>query len=272
MHLDQTYSRWKKDGLAANTIRNRHRIISAACVQGVKWGWLRDNPANRATPPPVRTREVIPPSPDEVRGLIEDAQSRNPEMGALLWLAALLGARRGELCALQWQDIDLESRGVCIRHSLDYPRGAPSWILKPTKTHSVRVLSIDETCVRVLAEHRDRCVARNPDRLLHPENFVFSNTIDGTEPLHPDSVSQFVGRRCRSLNLPNLHLHSLRHWMITTALIGGSDVRTVAGRAGHRDASVTLKVYGHFLEAPDREAADHLGSVLSPVGQQQAAG
>ena len=244
MHLDQTYSRWQKDGLAANTIRNRHRIISAACTQGVKWGWLRDNPANRATPPPVRTPEVVPPSPDEVRGLIEDAQLRNPDMGALLWMAALLGARRGELCALRWQDVDLETKVVCIRHSLDYPRGESKWTLKPTKTHSVRMLGIDETCVQVLNEHRDRCVARNPSGPVDPDNFVFSNSIDGEEPLHPDSVSQFVGRRCRSLNLPNLHLHSLRHWMITTALIGGSDVRTVAGRAGHRDASVTLKVYG----------------------------
>jgi integrase len=263
LQLDRTYDGWSRQGLAANSIRNRHRIISAACEQGVKWGWLRNNPASRSTPPPARTPAVVPPTPADVRRLIDDAQLRNPDIGAFLWLAALLGARRGELCALRWQDIDLQTGTVCIAHSLDYPRGDSAWALKPTKTHSVRTLGIDATCSRILAEHRARCTERSPSRSLRPEHFLFSTSIDGTAPLHPDSVSQFVGRRCRALNLPNLHLHSLRHWMVTTALSGGSDVRTVAGRAGHRDASVTLKVYGHFLEAPDRATADHLGNVLS---------
>ena len=63
--------------------------------------------------------------------------------------------------------------------------------------------------------------------------------------------------------MPEIHLHSLRHWMVTTSLVGGTDVRTVAGRAGHRDASMTLRVYAHALEQADREAASRLGRVLS---------
>ena len=53
------------------------------------------------------------------------------------------------------------------------------------------------------------------------------------------------------------------HWMVTTSLIGGTDVRIVAGRAGHRDASMTCRVYAHALEQADREAAGRLGRVLA---------
>jgi hypothetical protein len=62
------------------------------------------------------------------------------------------------------------------------------------------------------------------------------------------------------------HFHELRHFAATTAIAGGADVRTVAGRLGHADPSVTLGVYAHALEARDRELAGFLGSVvLGPV-------
>jgi hypothetical protein len=61
-------------------------------------------------------------------------------------------------------------------------------------------------------------------------------------------------------------MHGLRHFSATTAIAGGADVRTVAGRLGHADASVTLRVYAHALEARDRELATMLGTVvLGPV-------
>jgi integrase len=59
------------------------------------------------------------------------------------------------------------------------------------------------------------------------------------------------------------HLHGLRHFAATQMIGGGHDVRTVAGRLGHRDASTTLKVYSHFLPERDRDAADFLGKALT---------
>ena len=265
LHLDRAYAEWTRDGLASNTVRNRHTIISAACAQGVKWGSLPENPARKATPPPVRTPEVIPPTPEEVRHLIDAAKKRNPEMAALLWMAALLGARRGELCALRWSDVDFVTKSVRIRNSLDYPPGKTTWTIKRTKTHSTRTVSLDTIALRVLNEHFDRCDQRSPEGVDLLDGFVFSNSIDGSEPWHPDSVSQFVRRKCQQLKMPQVHLHSLRHWMITTALTSGGDVTTIAGRAGHRDPSVTLKIYGHFLESADRETANRLGKALTEI-------
>ncbi len=263
LQLDRAYAAWTRDGLTGSSVRNRHTIISAACTQGVKWKWLPDNPARKATPPPIRTPEIAPPSPEQVRQLIDAARERNPEMATLLWMAALLGARRGELCALRWADIDFVSKTVQINTSLDYPRGASTWTVKPTKTHSTRIVSLDPTALKVMKEHYHRCERRKPEGIDLSNGFVFSSTIDGSEPWHPDSVSQFVSRRCQELKMPEVHLHSLRHWMITTALTSGGDVTTIAGRAGHRDPSVTLKVYGHLLASADREAANNLGRVLT---------
>lgn len=56
-----------------------------------------------------------------------------------------------------------------------------------------------------------------------------------------------------------MRLHDLRHFVASQLLGAGIDVRTVAGRLGHRNAATTLNVYAHFLEQADRGAADLIG-------------
>ena len=96
-----------------------------------------------------------------------------------------------------------------------------------------------------------------------PNAFVFSNAADGSEPWFPDSVSRSFKRLCEKEGVPDVRLHDLRHFVATQLLSAGVDVRTVAGRLGHRNAATTLNVYAHFVEQTDRAAADIMGGVLS---------
>ena len=98
---------------------------------------------------------------------------------------------------------------------------------------------------------------------LVEDAFVFSNSPDGGEPWFPDSVSRSFKRLCVREGLHNVRLHDLRHFVATQLLGAGVDVRTVAGRLGHRNAATTLNVYAHFLEQTDRAAADIIGQVIA---------
>ncbi|MFP5369285.1 MAG: tyrosine-type recombinase/integrase [Actinomycetes bacterium] len=51
-------------------------------------------------------------------------------------------------------------------------------------------------------------------------------------------------------------LHDLRHWSATMAISAGHDVRTVAGRLGHANPAMTLRVYAHAVEAADEAVAN----------------
>ena len=82
-------------------------------------------------------------------------------------------------------------------------------------------------------------------------------------PWFPDSVTRSFGRLCTAAGLSGIRLHDLRHYVATRLLTSGVDVRTVAGRLGHRDASTTLNVYSHFIEQADRGAADLLGALFA---------
>ena len=69
------------------------------------------------------------------------------------------------------------------------------------------------------------------------------------------------------LGLKDVRLHDLRHFTATQLIGAGVDVRTVAGRLGHSDPSLTLRVYSHVIEERDRAAAAILGRVLGPSGR-----
>jgi integrase len=95
-----------------------------------------------------------------------------------------------------------------------------------------------------------------------PDAFVFSPEPDGAVPYRPDTVTGFFIRVRDGLGLRGLRLHDLRHFTATQLIGAGVDVRTVAGRLGHSDPSVTLRVYAHVLEEHDRAAAAVMGRVL----------
>ncbi len=248
--------------LAPATIRRIHGILRRALGQGVRWGWLAANPAAAASPPRVVTREIKPPAPSEVARLFALAQEADPELAAFVVLAAATGARRSEVLALRWRDIDLDAGSVGIGRAIVMGPSGP--VEKDTKTHSARKVSLDPNDLghdapAPGARGGQGCGVRGEGS---PTAFVFSQEVDGSEPWRPDSTTRAFARLCRRAGLEGVRLHDLRHYVATRLLASGVDVRTVAGRLGHRDAATTLNVYSHFLAGADREAANVLGRLF----------
>lgn len=115
--LDALYAPMVHAGKSPSTVRQHHAILSGAFGQAVKWGWCPINVAKMTSPPVVRPKRIVPPTPDQVRAIAKLAEERNPDLAALIMLAAVTGARRGELCALRWSDLDLPSGRSPAFHS-----------------------------------------------------------------------------------------------------------------------------------------------------------
>src|SRR5665213_4038168 len=154
--LDKLYARQLAGGLSPSTVLYHHRIIGAALKQGRKWGWVDRNVAEDATPPAARKTETKVPSPEQVTALISEAarpSARNPELATIVILAALTGMRRGELCGLQWGDIDWQSAAVVVRRSIwQTPDGI---VTKGPKSHQARRLVLGEQAMVVLGGRRE---------------------------------------------------------------------------------------------------------------------
>jgi integrase len=262
-HLDRLYRSLSAEGLAPASVRAVHAVLSSALNQAMRWGWIGENVADRATPPPTRRPRLEPPDPATVIRLIEVAkQSRFPELGLFFHVAAVTGARRGELIALRWSSIDSRNLQVLIDRAV--VQVGRQVIEKDTKTHQARRLAIDAGTAALLQEHRIEAERRaGLARVeLDDGSFVFSDDPDGLRPWKPDRVTTAFGRFCHQEGVTGVRFHDLRHFAATRLLSSGVDVRTVSGRLGHATASTTLGVYAHFLQSADQAAADVLGDLL----------
>lgn len=261
---DNGRKRWrtKQAPLSPSSVREVHAILSGALQQAVRWRWIGHNPARLATPPSVKKAKVGPPSVEQVANLLEAALAAEPRFGLFLRMAVILGARRGELCALRWRHVDVEHGEIVIERGIVYVPGEPL-IEQDTKTHSQRRIAADQQTMRLLRTHRAACAAAALElgTSLPESAFVFSYAIDGARPMHPPAVTHKFTRLARQHGI-TCRLHDLRHFMVTNALDGGVALPTVAGRAGHSDGGrVTLATYAHWQRAQDRHAAELLAAL-----------
>ncbi|SFM77562.1 Site-specific recombinase XerD [Pseudonocardia ammonioxydans] len=241
--------------LSNTTIRHVHHVLSGAYKRAVRWRWVATSPVVQAEVPAPKPPDPRPPTPAEAAKLIEEA-SADPDWGALVWFTMTTGARRGEVCALRWRDVDLDGRTVQIRRAIATD-GRRNLVEKDTKTHQQRRVTLDEETTAVLAEHKARAeeAAAQLGRELTGASFVFSQSADSSASLVPSSVGQRYTRMAKRLGLET-HFHGLRHYSATELIAAGMDIRTVAGRLGHGGGGVTtLRVYAAWLAEADQRAA-----------------
>lgn len=253
--------------LSPSSIRGIHWVLSAALGYAMRWRWINRNPIDDIKPPaPVRSKPS-PPSAVEAARLLAEAW-KDEDWGAFVWTAMTTGARRGELCAVQRGEVDLDAAVMVIRTGLKRIDG--ELVRRDTKTHQQRRIALDPETVTVLRELMARQDADAAQLMVtvRPDAFLFSPAPDASTPLIPDTATQRFDRMSRRLGI-NSTLHKLRHYSATELISAGVDIRTVAGRLGHGGGgATTLKVYAAWVSEADQRASEALGRRM-PSGRPQ---
>ncbi len=137
--IDRLYRELRRRGghngkpLAPATVKRTHVILHRGLEQAVRWGWIRMNPAHAAQVPRTSPAKIHPPAPTDLVRLFELAEKYDPSFATFLMLAAATGARRSELLALRWSDLDQTSPRLTLARGVVFgPTGLVEKGPRPT--------------------------------------------------------------------------------------------------------------------------------------------
>jgi integrase len=257
--------------MAKSTIRNIHSILSGAFEAAERWEWIDRNPADSARPPTV-THKKRPATPSAaVVDVIDQARATGQRDIALyLWLVAITGVRRGELCAVQIADIDL-GNGV-LHIAFNYVVKAGQKLRKDTKTHQERYIAIDPVTCALIRETLDetRKALAAVGVTLAPSAFLFSNDPAHSRPWNPDWVTHRVCDLAKAAGA-DLDIKGIRHYTASQLLAAGFDLGNTASRLGHSGGgATTLKHYADPISEVDRRAAAYLAQLTTRSAAQSS--
>ena len=176
------------------------------------------------------------------------------------YVAAMTGARRGEVLALKMSDIDFTNKRMAIRRTLSCV-GYKLEVTKPKTKKSTRSMDLDEKTIAMLQEHHRQQAeewlanGRSGARpsLLFARNGSF---------IHPDRFSKVFRNLVARSGLPVLRLHDLRHTHASLLLLAGQHPKVVQERLGHSSITVTMDLYSHLMPGLQQTAAAELSAMV----------
>ena len=251
--VERWHTRMRKAGLQDAGIKNLHGVLRAALSQAERWGWVSKNVAGIARLKSSKTQQRSVMSLDDVRAVMAAAATIDPAALLALRIAAVAGARRAELAALQWTDV--VDGQLTIDSAIEFVKrgdGSPEMRDAATKTANTRTLTLDPDTLALIETVRAQRQPYGP--------WMFGL---GPELVSPDRLGWWWSRSRKLSGIDaKWRLHDLRHWSATVAIGQGHDVRTVAGRLGHANPAMTLRVYAHAFASADQAVAAGLGEIL----------
>jgi integrase len=253
------YRRLARAGISTHRLQRLHGLLSGAFRRAVTNGWVRSNPCTGVTPDMPTPARLTIPTAAQVAEIVAAA----PEGPRRLFLrvAAITGARRGELVAIQWDDINPARCELVIRRARSVDgTGVPYTHDGKTGRRGHRVLTLDPGTIELLDTHRTVQAVQAELHELPTPVWVFS--IDaGVTPWPPDMGTSTFSAARDAAKIPGVRLHDLRHYVATSMLQDGETPIDVANQLGDTIQTV-LRTYAHFMPGRGADAARRRAATL----------
>lgn len=245
LHVQNLYSAKLSEGLSPRTVQIIHATLHKALKQAVLWSLVAHNVAERVQSPPSRQKEIHPLTRKQVASLLDAAKGDRLE--ALYVLAFSTGMRQGELLALAWGDIDLDSGTLRVSRSIHAGK-----ISEPKTKSSSRTIKLTRRAVAALEhlrEHQDG------------DGFLFC-----TKHGNPISAQNLINRswkpQLQRAGISYRNFHQTRHTVATLLLEQDVNPLIVSQLLGHHDPAFTLRVYTHPSDDVRARAASAMDELL----------
>ena len=246
------------EGVSDRTVWSCHTRIRTALDRAVQDGLIRINPVADCKLPPQNAKEMQLLSREEMQRFLIQAKEEGYYDLFLLELAT--GLRRGEVLALQWDDLDFNTGELHIQRQVYRANG--ELVVSALKTKAaLRTIVLPPTLLGVLKEYRQQVDSR----------WMFPSPSKEDSPLDPATVRKRLQTILVHAGCRKVRFHDLRHLFVTTALENGIDVKTLSTIIGHVSAKTTLNVYTHVTDAMRQTAAAKIDQGIGKCKPQNKA-
>lgn len=242
----------RTSGAAPSTVHNTLDPLRAVYRRALHLDEVSTDPTVRLALPAVRGGRDRIADPAEAEALIDAL----PEPERALWAAALYtGARRGELRALRWSDVDLDAGTIRVERALDDgERGKPGELVETKTAAGRRTVPIVPPLRRLLAEHKLRTGRGDGD-------LVFGRS--DSDPFIPSTVRRRALAAWEAAGLRPIGLHECRHTAASLLIDAGVNDKALSAIMGHASVTITKDRYGHLMPDGVAEAGRLLAARLA---------
>jgi integrase len=257
--IQQLYTQMLNAGLSRRSVEMTGTILRLALKHAVQqYRYIESSPAETVPIPRSRKKPLETWTPEQMRKIL--AVCEHSLYGALFITQAATGARRGELLALRWYNVDLDE--ATIRFDTNRVKAGNEMVEGTLKNDRHKIVPIDAITLASLKAHKKyQAECRLKSKKWLDEGYVFSNRNGG--PLGPQNLARYWKQLIAKADVPYRKPHALRHTHATLLLEAGEPLHVVAERLGHKDAMVTATVYAHVTQQQSKKAADSYAEWLS---------
>ena len=264
--LTQLRKRKNRGGqpIQETTVQHYLSAVSAVLSDAKRNEIIQKNPARMIDLPAAQHTDQHIPTVEEAQHLLQ-ALAREPRHFRVFYLLAMAtGCRRGELCALRWSDFRTSGNGFILTVSRSRSIVAGRGVVEgSTKNGHSRQIILSPALRGVLLSYRWRLTQEAARHGRKLSTYLFVNS-DGAL-IHPDTFTKRLRKIYAANGFPaEYHLHTLRHFFVSTLLHSGIDKQTVAELAGHGDTGFLERTYCHPEMSRKQEAATSMLTSLHP--------
>ena len=229
-----------KGGISAKTVKDILIVLKMIVQYGAKNGWINNYSWDIKYPANEQKKELDVMSTDNFKQILAYLQKNFTFQGLGIIITMNTGMRIGEICGLQWGDIDLDTNCISVQRTVER-----IYIMEGDKKFTKLVINTPKTqnSCRQIPMSKDLLALVKPlMKVVNKSYYVLSNS---DKPIEPRTYRNYYKDLLAQLGIPDLKFHGLRHSFATKCIEAGCDYKTVSVLLGHANISTTLNLYVH---------------------------
>ena len=227
-------------GLSQKSVRDMLVVLKMVLKYAVKNGLMEHHEIDVKFPTERERKEVQVLSRNSQQRIMRHLKENLSPMNLGIYICLCTGLRIGEICALKWEDIDMDSGMIRISKTIQR-----IYVKNGTDCHTEVIIDTPKTMnsMRMIPIPRDlRSMLHAHQRSADGKCFLITNS---PRPVEPRTYRNYYNKLMNELKMPKLKFHSLRHSFATRCIESRCDYKTVSALLGHSNISTTLNLYVH---------------------------